>query len=304
MTGNAQWADRVIDVFRQYDKTGSGVINKNDFARVLQFLKMDDAMIDSVLQLPSAQTNGTGALNYRSIITDVLSVSRPRVVMMLFGPPGAGKGTISPKLVEAIGVPQLSTGDMLRAAVAAKSPVGLQAKDVMEKGGLVSDDLVVGLIKERTADADCKPGFILDGFPRTIAQAKMLDGMLAAMGDKVTHVVSLEVPEALLEERICGRWIHKATGRSYHVTKVRPKSLKPGMTPSPQTMLDDETGEPLMQRADDTKEALRSRLEAYHSETKPILGHYEPGGVVRRVDSSTLDQPSSMRTAVETAVRA
>merc|ERR1719238_1304766 len=205
--------------------------------------------------------------------------------MMLFGAPGSGKGTLAPKLVNALRIPQLSTGDMLRAAVAAGTPIGLQAKEVMEKGGLVQDSLVVGIIKERILADDCARGFILDGFPRTQAQASLLDAMLAEKGDRVTHVIALEVAEEILEERICGRWIHKASGRSYHVKNVPPKSLKAGMTPSPETMLDDETGEPLMQRADDTKEALRSRLQGYQQETVPILSLYDPRGVVHRVNS-------------------
>merc|ERR1719162_2588227 len=129
---------------------------------------------------------------------------KPRCVMMLFGPPGAGKGTVAPKLVEAFQIPQLSTGDMLRAAVSSGTPLGLQAKGVMDSGGLVPDDLVVGLIRDRISQADCQGGFILDGFPRTAQQALMLDAMLAATGDSVTTVLALEVPEAALKERICG----------------------------------------------------------------------------------------------------
>eukprot|EP00930_Biecheleria_cincta_P021102 TRINITY_DN15714_c0_g1_i2.p1 TRINITY_DN15714_c0_g1~~TRINITY_DN15714_c0_g1_i2.p1 ORF type:complete len:285 (-),score=56.98 TRINITY_DN15714_c0_g1_i2:79-891(-) len=261
--------DRLVDVFKRYDRTGAGMMAKADFVDLLRLLKIDEKDIQRALKWPDVET-GAGDVNWSSFVTH--AVKRPRTVMILFGPPGAGKGTLSPHLVEALKVPQLSTGDMLRAAVAAGSPVGLQAKNVMEKGGLVSDDLVVGIIKERVASEDCACGFILDGFPRTVAQAKMLDGMLAESGDKVTQVVSLEVPESLLEERICGRWIHKASGRSYHIKGAPPKSLKPGMEPSPANMLDDQTGEPLMQRADDTKEALKSRLEGYHRETMPRRG--------------------------------
>ena len=129
-------------------------------------------------------------------------------------------------------------------------------------------------------------GFILDGFPRTLKQAEMLDEMLAKKNECVTQVLALEVPDEILEERICGRWIHKASGRSYHTKFAPPKSLKEGDTPSAETMLDDETGEPLMQRGDDTAEALKSRLEAYHAQTVPILAHYEPSGVVGKVDAN------------------
>merc|ERR1719440_2627311 len=205
-----------------------------------------------------------------------------KTVMILFGPPGAGKGSQAPKIVETLGIPQLSTGDMLRAAVAAGSEVGKKAKDVMSSGGLVSDELVVSIIKDRITEDDCKTGFILDGFPRTVEQAKMLDGMLESTGDKVSLVLALEVPDEVLTERICGRWVHKASGRSYHIKFAPPKSLGDAK-PSVETMLDDETGEPLMQRADDTEEALTKRLQGYHSQTVPILAHYAPAGVVKKV---------------------
>jgi len=197
-----------------------------------------------------------------------------RVIVMLFGPPGAGKGTHAPKIVDRLGTPQLSTGDMLREAVAKGTPVGLAAKKVMNEGGLVSDDIVMGIIKDRIAEPDCSKGFILDGFPRTIAQAEQLDALLAKTEEKVNSVIELNVPDSILEERICGRWIHKASGRSYHVKFNPPKSLG-GSAPSPTTMKDDETGEALMQRPDDTAEALVKRLQGYHDETEPILARYK-----------------------------
>jgi len=206
--------------------------------------------------------------------------------MILFGPPGAGKGSQAPKIVDSLNIPQLSTGDMLRAAVAAGSEVGKQAKDVMEKGGLVSDELVVSIIRERIKEPDCETGFILDGFPRTVEQAKMLDEMLDGSNDKVSLVLALEVPDEVLTERICGRWVHKSSGRSYHVKFAKPNSLVDGAQPSEETMLDDETGEPLMQRPDDTEEALSKRLEGYHEQTVPILAHYEPSGVVSKVNAN------------------
>jgi len=209
-----------------------------------------------------------------------------KTVMILFGPPGAGKGSQAPKIVESLNIPQLSTGDMLRAAVAAGTEVGKQAKDVMASGGLVSDELVVSIIKDRIKEDDCTGGFILDGFPRTVEQAKMLDAMLDGSGDSVNLVLALEVPDEVLTERICGRWVHKASGRSYHVKFAKPKSLGDGEKPTEATMLDDETGEPLMQRADDTEEALGKRLESYHAQTVPILDHYSPAGVVKKVDAN------------------
>ena len=171
---------------------------------------------------------------------------------------------------------------MLRAAVAAGTEVGLQAKAVMESGGLVSDEIVVGIIRDRIKEADCANGFILDGFPRTVAQAQMLDSMLAEGGESVRNIVQLDVPDSVLEERICGRWMHKESGRSFHATFKHPKSLvaareaDPQCEPSVKNMKDDETGEDLYQRGDDTKEALAKRLEGYHGQTVPILDHYKP----------------------------
>ena len=212
----------------------------------------------------------------------------PRNIMILFGPPGAGKGTHGPKIEDRLTIPQLSTGDMLRAAVAAKTEVGLKAAAVMKAGGLVSDDIVVGIICDRIKEPDCRFGFILDGFPRTLVQARALDKMLAEEGACVTKVIELQVPDEVLEERICGRWIHKKSGRSYHVKFAPPKSMKLGADggPVPESMKDDETGEPLMQRPDDTATALVKRLNGYHGETVPILDHYRPNGVVREVNAN------------------
>jgi len=228
--------------------------------------------------------------------------SDSKTVMILFGPPGAGKGSQAPKIVDTLGIPQLSTGDMLRAAVAAGTEVGKQAKDVMASGGLVSDELVVSIIRDRIREEDCMKGFILDGFPRTVEQATMLDEMLATSGDQVNLVLALEVPDEVLTERICGRWVHKSSGRSYHVKFAKPKSLADGATPSPETMLDDETGEPLMQRADDTEEALTKRLQGYHDQTVPILTHYQPAGVVKRVNANV--PPPDVWASIETVLPA
>ena len=225
---------------------------------------------------------------WRCVLAAIRGAPQPksgRDIMILFGPPGAGKGSQAPKIVDTLGVPQLSTGDMLRAAVAAGTEIGVQAKSVMESGGLVTDDLVVAIIKDRVEEKDCAGGFILDGFPRTVEQAKMLDKMLARRGEAVGYVVALDVPDAVLTERICGRWIHKASGRSYHVKFAPPKSLPDGEAPSEANMLDDETNEPLMQRADDTEEALKTRLEGYHSQTVPILAHYEKTGCVKMINA-------------------
>jgi adenylate kinase len=202
-------------------------------------------------------------------------------IVMLFGPPGAGKGTHGPSIEEKLGCPTLSTGDMLREAVANQTEIGKKAQAIMKSGGLVSDDIVVGIIKDRTANPDCSKGFILDGFPRTVKQAEMLDEMLK--GDKVRCVIEFNVPDSILEERICGRWIHKASGRSYHVKFKAPKSLG-NQKPSAKTMLDDATSEPLMQRPDDTAAALVKRLKEYHEQTEPILERYS--SVCTRIDAN------------------
>jgi adenylate kinase len=163
-----------------------------------------------------------------------------RNILVLFGPPGAGKGTHAPKIVDAYKTPQLSTGDMLREAVAAGTEVGKQAKAVMESGGLVSDEIVVGIIKDRIKQPDCGTGFILDGFPRTVEQAKALDLMLSEGGERVSKIIEFAVPDEVLTERICGRWIHKASGRSYHTKFAPPKSYDGSSDPSAENMKDDE----------------------------------------------------------------
>merc|ERR1719297_163213 len=212
----------------------------------------------------------------------------PRNIMILFGPPGAGKGTHGPRIEHLLGIPQLSTGDMLRAAVAKKTDVGIKAAAVMKAGGLVSDDIVIGIIRDRIREPDCKFGFILDGFPRTLVQAQELDKMLAEEGACVTKVVEFAVPDKVLEERITGRWIHKKSGRSYHIKYAPPKSMKKGWFGGfdPKSMKDDVTGEPLIQRPDDTAAALTKRLAGYHNDTVPILEHYKPTGVVKSVNAN------------------
>jgi len=208
------------------------------------------------------------------------------MVMMLFGPPGAGKGTHAPKIVSALQTPQLSTGDMLRAAVAAKTEVGMKASELMSTGKLVGDDIVIGIISERIKQDDCSDGFILDGFPRTLEQAKALDKLLTVSGESVSLVMAFDVDGSILEERICGRWMHKSSGRSYHVKYAPPRAMKLDANgkPIPSTMKDDQTGEPLFQRSDDTAEALSKRLKSYYGTTVPILDHYAPHGIVKKVD--------------------
>ena len=156
----------------------------------------------------------------------------------------------------------------------------------MNSGALVTDEIVLGIISDRIAEDDCRRGFMLDGFPRTLEQATALDAILARTGEAVTQVINFDIPDSVLEERICGRWIHKPSGRSYHVKFAPPKSLKPGEAASKDNMIDDETGEPLIQRKDDTAAALKNRMKSYHAKTVPVLEHYRQQGTVANVDAN------------------
>ncbi|MCC4116839.1 adenylate kinase [Aromatoleum toluclasticum] len=180
--------------------------------------------------------------------------------LILLGPPGAGKGTQANFIKEKFGIPQISTGDMLRAAVKAGTPLGIEAKKVMDAGGLVSDDIIIGLVKDRLQQDDCKSGYMFDGFPRTIPQA---DAMKEA-GVPIDFVLEIDVPDSEIVERMSGRRVHVASGRTYHVKYNPPKVAGK----------DDVTGEDLIQRDDDREETVKKRLEVYHSQTKPLVDYY------------------------------
>lgn len=180
--------------------------------------------------------------------------------LILLGAPGAGKGTQAAFICQKYGIPQISTGDMLRAAVKAGTPLGLAAKKVMDSGALVGDDIIIGLVKERLAQPDCTNGFLFDGFPRTIPQA---DAMKAA-GVKLDYVLEIDVPFDAIVERMSGRRSHTNSGRTYHVKFNPPKA--PG--------IDDVTGEALIQRADDKEETVMKRLEVYAAQTRPLVDYY------------------------------
>ncbi len=181
--------------------------------------------------------------------------------LILLGAPGAGKGTQAQYICEKYGIPQISTGDMLRAAVKAQSDLGIAAKKVMDAGGLVSDEIIIGLVKERILDDDCAGGFLFDGFPRTIPQAEaMVDA-----GVNIDHVVEIAVDDEEIVARLSGRRVHPGSGRVYHVR----------YNPPQQDGLDDETGEPLVQRDDDTEATVRKRLEVYYSQTSPLIDFYQ-----------------------------
>ncbi|QQD19226.1 adenylate kinase [Spongiibacter nanhainus] len=180
--------------------------------------------------------------------------------VILLGPPGAGKGTQAQFITEKFGIPQISTGDMLRAAVKAGSDLGLKVKEVMASGGLVSDDLIIALVKDRIAEDDCNNGFLFDGFPRTIPQAEALQ----AAGVSIDHVLEIAVDDEEIVTRMSGRRTHEGSGRTYHVVYNPPKVEG----------VDDETGEPLIQREDDKEETVRNRLNVYHEQTKPLVDFY------------------------------
>jgi adenylate kinase len=200
--------------------------------------------------------------------------------LILLGPPGAGKGTQANFIREAYGIPQISTGDMLRAAVKAGTPLGLAAKKVMDAGKLVSDEIIIGLVKDRLSGADCARGYLFDGFPRTIPQAEAMK----YAGVPIDYVLEIEVPDATIIERMSGRRCHLPSGRTYHLKYNPPKTAG----------RDDLTGEPLIQRDDDREDTVRNRLAVYHAQTEPLVAYYhqwaasgEPGAPkCRKVDGT------------------
>ncbi|MDC1528585.1 adenylate kinase [Gammaproteobacteria bacterium] len=181
--------------------------------------------------------------------------------MILLGAPGAGKGTQAKFLTETYAIPQISTGDMLRAAVKAETDMGLKVKSVMESGGLVTDDIIIGLVKERITDKDCAAGFLFDGFPRTIPQAEAMEDA----GVEIDVVLEIDVPDDEIVRRLSGRRVHLDSGRVYHVD----------FNPPAKEGLDDDTGEALVQRKDDEEDTVRKRLSLYHEQTKPLVDFYQ-----------------------------
>lgn len=180
--------------------------------------------------------------------------------IILLGAPGAGKGTQAAFIREKFNIPQISTGDMLRAAVKAGTPLGLEAKKFMDAGGLVPDEVIIGLVKERIKDPDCQAGFLFDGFPRTIPQA----AAMKEAGVDIDYVVEIDVPDEEIIQRLSGRRVHPASGRTYHVTFNPPKIAGK----------DDVTGEYLMQRDDDKEDVIKKRLDVYHDQTEQLIGYY------------------------------
>ncbi|EMR08085.1 hypothetical protein PNEG_03525 [Pneumocystis murina B123] len=197
--------------------------------------------------------------------------------MILIGPPGSGKGTQAPKIKKEFCICHLATGDMLRSHVVRKTSLGQKAKTIMDKGELINDEIMINMIKnELSENKECKNGFILDGFPRTILQAKKLDKMLEENGKRIDYVFEFQIHDELLIHRITGRLIHLPSGRTYHKDLYPPK----------QPMKDDITGEPLIQRSDDNIETLKSRLKAYREQTSPVVNYYKSRGIWIGLDAT------------------
>ncbi len=210
--------------------------------------------------------------------------------LILLGAPGAGKGTQAQFVTERLGIPQISTGDMLRAAVAAKTELGKQVEQVMASGGLVTDEIIIALVKERIAQSDCANGFLFDGFPRTIPQAQaMVDAGVA-----IDCVLEIDVADDEIVKRLSGRRVHPGSGRVYHIE----------YNPPAKAGVDDETGEALVQREDDQEETIRKRLQVYHEQTEPLVGFYseaaENGASVRVVKVDGIAKVESIRDSIAT----
>lgn len=201
---------------------------------------------------------------------------KPNRRVILIGPAGSGKGTQAPKLSEENCWCHLSTGDLLRDEIKRESELGLKVKSVIAAGGLVSDDLVIGIIRNKIKEPMCENGVIFDGFPRTLGQAEALDNMLGQEGKAIDKVIEFEIPDEVLVNRITGRRIHMASGRSYNIHFNPPKVEN----------TDDITGEPLVHRPDDNEEALLKRMESYHAQTKPIIGYYGLKGKLLTINAN------------------
>ncbi len=211
--------------------------------------------------------------------------------LVLLGPPGAGKGTQAKKLIDRLGVPQISTGDLLRAAVAAKSELGIKAKAKMEAGELVPDEIVIGMVEERLKQDDCQPGFILDGFPRAVGQAETLEKLLKAKSSGLDHVVSIEVAEEELVRRLTGRRSCPKCGAMFHVMFNAPQ--KEGVC--------DSCGGELITRADDNEETIRNRISVYREQTEPLKEFYGGRGLLRAIDG--IGKPDEIGSKIAEAVR-
>jgi len=207
---------------------------------------------------------------------------KKNIHIILLGPPGCGKGTQAQKLIREFGFVQLSTGDMLRAAISKGTEIGMQAKSIIDKGELVSDELVIGIVRDRIFSTECECGYMLDGFPRTLAQAEILDQILSDRNQKIDVVFRLCVPDDMAIRRIAGRRFHITSGRSYNIEFNPPKIEG----------RDDITGEKLVQREDDKEEIVQSRLNTYHELTEPLVRYYQKQGIIKAIEGD--DSPENI----------
>ena len=196
--------------------------------------------------------------------------------LVMLGAPGAGKGTQAKKIADAYGIPHISTGDIFRANIKAGTPLGKKAKEYMDKGGLVPDEVTIGMLLDRIHEADCEKGYVLDGFPRTIPQAESLTKALAAEGSKIDAAVDIEVPDENIVSRMGGRRACLSCGSTYHIVYAAPK----------QEGICDRCGSPLVLRDDDKPETVQKRLEVYHAQTQPLIDYYGAAGVLKEVDGT------------------
>lgn len=196
--------------------------------------------------------------------------------IILLGPPGAGKGTQAETLVNTLSVPHISTGDMFRKAIKEQTQLGMQAKSFMDQGKLVPDEVTIGIVRERLAQADCKEGFLLDGFPRTVPQAEALDNILTELNTAMDAVISIEVPNDILVDRLTGRRVCKACGATYHTI----------FNPPTQETVCDKCGGELYQRSDDSESTVRNRLEVYENQTQPLINYYSAKGILKPINGN------------------
>ena len=217
---------------------------------------------------------------------------KKHIQIILLGPPGCGKGTQAQKLINEFGFVQLSTGDMLRAAISKGTEIGVEAKSIIDKGELVSDEIVIGIVRERIFSKECERGYMLDGFPRTLAQAEKLNQILSDRNQKIDVVIRLCVPEDMLVRRIAGRRFHIKSGRSYNIEFNPPKIEGK----------DDITGEKLIQREDDKEEIVESRLKTYYELTEPLVGYYKKDGLLKEIDGT--GSPENIYTEIKQRLNA
>ena len=217
---------------------------------------------------------------------------KKHIQIILLGPPGCGKGTQAQKLINEFGFVQLSTGDMLRAAISKGTEIGVEAKSIIDKGELVSDEIVIGIVRERIFSKECERGYMLDGFPRTLAQAEKLNQILSDRNQKIDVVIRLCVPEDILVRRIAGRRFHIKSGRSYNIEFNPPKIEGK----------DDITGEKLVQREDDKEEIVESRIKTYYELTEPLVEYYKKEGLLKEIDGTGL--PENIYTDIKQTLNA